>query len=210
VLLDFPMPRLLVYPRETVVAEKLDAIVQLGTANSRMKDFYDLFVLARGFELDGALWSARSAPRSTGERRRCRPSYPPASRTHSPRTPERRHSGWRSAGSRARTVAVMLSRIPVNAEIVLIEERLDILKVTRITRSFAMKFVRVAEGDNIVTFRSASVSHNIPQLEWYLANRCRSLPRVMEIRVIIDSSSTASDFHLVVSEPASLAKPRRW
>ncbi len=48
VLLDFPMPRLLVYPRETVVAEKLDAIVQLGTANSRMKDFYDLFVLARG------------------------------------------------------------------------------------------------------------------------------------------------------------------
>jgi hypothetical protein len=40
VLLDFPIPRLLVYPRETVVAEKLDAIVQLGTANSRMKDFY--------------------------------------------------------------------------------------------------------------------------------------------------------------------------
>jgi hypothetical protein len=39
------MPRLLVYPRETVVAEKLNAIVQLGTANSRMKDFYDLFVL---------------------------------------------------------------------------------------------------------------------------------------------------------------------
>lgn len=37
VLLDFPSPRLLVYPRETVVAEKLDAIVQLGIANSRMK-----------------------------------------------------------------------------------------------------------------------------------------------------------------------------
>jgi len=38
VLLDFPMPRLLVYSRETVVAEKLDALVQFGTANSRMKD----------------------------------------------------------------------------------------------------------------------------------------------------------------------------
>jgi hypothetical protein len=55
VLLDFPTPHLLVYPRETVVAEKLDAIVQLGTTNSRMKDFYDLVVLARRFEFDGAL-----------------------------------------------------------------------------------------------------------------------------------------------------------
>ncbi len=55
VLLDFPTPHLLVYPRETVVAEKLDAIVQLGTTNSRMKDFYDLGVLARRFEFDGAL-----------------------------------------------------------------------------------------------------------------------------------------------------------
>jgi predicted nucleotidyltransferase component of viral defense system len=68
VLLDFPMPRLLVYPRETVVAEKLDAIVQLGTANSRMKDFYDLFVLARGFEFDGALLVR--AIRATFERRK--------------------------------------------------------------------------------------------------------------------------------------------
>ena len=68
VLLDFPMPRLLVYPRETVVAEKLDAIVQFGTANSRMKDFYDLFVLARGFEFDGALLVR--AIRATFERRK--------------------------------------------------------------------------------------------------------------------------------------------
>ena len=68
VLLDFPRPCLLVYPRETVVAEKLDAIVQLGTANSRMKDFYDLFVLARGFEFDGPLLV--QAIRATFERRK--------------------------------------------------------------------------------------------------------------------------------------------
>jgi hypothetical protein len=68
VLLDFPMPHLLVYPRETVVAEKLDAIVQLGTANSRMKDFYDLFVLAMGFDFDGALLVR--AIRATFERRK--------------------------------------------------------------------------------------------------------------------------------------------
>jgi hypothetical protein len=52
-LLDFPGPRLLTYPRETVVAEKLEAMVKLGIANSRMKDFYDLEVLARTFAFDG-------------------------------------------------------------------------------------------------------------------------------------------------------------
>jgi predicted nucleotidyltransferase component of viral defense system len=55
VLLGSPAPHLLAYPRETVVAEKLDAIVQLGIANSRMKDFYDLAVLARAFDFDGSV-----------------------------------------------------------------------------------------------------------------------------------------------------------
>jgi predicted nucleotidyltransferase component of viral defense system len=54
-LLDFPAPRVRAYPRETVVAEKLEAMVQLGMANSRMKDFYDLLVLARDFDFDGEL-----------------------------------------------------------------------------------------------------------------------------------------------------------
>jgi len=40
-------------PRETVVVEKLEAMVKLGIANSRMKDFYDLQVLARTFAFDG-------------------------------------------------------------------------------------------------------------------------------------------------------------
>lgn len=54
-LLSFPTPRLRAYPRETVVAEKLEAMVQLGMANSRMKDFYDLAVLSELFEFDGDL-----------------------------------------------------------------------------------------------------------------------------------------------------------
>ena len=45
-LLSAPHPRLLVYPKETVVAEKFEAIVKLGIANTRMKDFYDLEVMA--------------------------------------------------------------------------------------------------------------------------------------------------------------------
>jgi predicted nucleotidyltransferase component of viral defense system len=68
VLLDFPAPRLRAYPRETVVAEKVDAMVQLGMANSRMKDFFDVAMLADRFTFDGALLAR--AIRATFERRR--------------------------------------------------------------------------------------------------------------------------------------------
>jgi predicted nucleotidyltransferase component of viral defense system len=45
VLLNLPAPRLRAYARETVVAEKFQAMVVLGRANSRMKDFYDIWLL---------------------------------------------------------------------------------------------------------------------------------------------------------------------
>src|SRR5690606_41192785 len=54
-LLDFPAPALSGYPRETVVAEKFQAMVYLSTLNSRMKDFYDVWLLARQFAFDGAV-----------------------------------------------------------------------------------------------------------------------------------------------------------
>lgn len=54
-LLDLPKPRLLVYPRETVIAEKFEAMVTLGLTNSRMKDFHDVAMLASQFEFDGQL-----------------------------------------------------------------------------------------------------------------------------------------------------------
>jgi hypothetical protein len=54
-LLDFPAPALSGYPRETVVAEKFQAMVYLRTLNSRMKDFYDVWLLARQFAFDGAV-----------------------------------------------------------------------------------------------------------------------------------------------------------
>ena len=53
VLLDQPVPRLRAYPYETVIAEKFQAMVNLGRANSRMKDFYDIWILARSHEFDG-------------------------------------------------------------------------------------------------------------------------------------------------------------
>lgn len=67
-LLAVEGPRLKAYPKETVVAEKLQAIVALGRANSRMKDFYDLLALARLFDFDGDPLAA--AIRATFERRR--------------------------------------------------------------------------------------------------------------------------------------------
>lgn len=49
-MLDFPMPRLRGYARETVIAEKFQAMVALGRANSRMKDFYDIWILSKSFD----------------------------------------------------------------------------------------------------------------------------------------------------------------
>jgi predicted nucleotidyltransferase component of viral defense system len=53
-LLDFPAPILLTYPRETAIAEKFEAIVNLGLTNSRMKDYYDIWLLSQQFDFDGA------------------------------------------------------------------------------------------------------------------------------------------------------------
>jgi len=68
VILDgMPHPQLRTYPRYTVVAEKLEALVSLGILNSRMKDYFDLWVLARHSGFDGAVLG--KAIRATFERR---------------------------------------------------------------------------------------------------------------------------------------------
>jgi predicted nucleotidyltransferase component of viral defense system len=55
ILPNFPAPRLRIYPKETVIAEKFDTIVQRQLANSRMKDYYDIFFLQKTFAFEGAL-----------------------------------------------------------------------------------------------------------------------------------------------------------
>ena len=54
-LLDGPPAILKAYPRYTVVAEKLEAMVRLGLPNSRMKDFYDVCLLSQIFEFEGRI-----------------------------------------------------------------------------------------------------------------------------------------------------------
>lgn len=48
-----PVPRLRAYSRYSVVAEKFQAMVMLGIANTRMKDFFDVWTLANSFDFDG-------------------------------------------------------------------------------------------------------------------------------------------------------------
>jgi predicted nucleotidyltransferase component of viral defense system len=67
-LLELPAPVLQAYSRETVIAEKFQAMVMLGTINTRMKDFFDLWVLSREHEFDGTTLAA--AIGATFERRR--------------------------------------------------------------------------------------------------------------------------------------------
>ena len=52
VLLDFPKPKLKGYTPHTLIAEKFESIVRLGLANTRMKDFYDIWLLTQQFALD--------------------------------------------------------------------------------------------------------------------------------------------------------------
>lgn len=54
-VLDFAAPKLRAYPVYTVVAEKFQAMVWLGVANSRMKDFYDIWVIMRKFPFEGRI-----------------------------------------------------------------------------------------------------------------------------------------------------------
>ena len=67
-LLGLPSPRLRAYPKETVIAEKLEAMVVLGMANSRMKDFYDVWMISRELQFDGQ--TLARAIQATFQRRR--------------------------------------------------------------------------------------------------------------------------------------------
>lgn len=75
-LLDHPAPHLKAYPRYTLIAEKLEAMVRLGIANSRMKDFFDIWLLTQLFAFDGYILS--TAIENTFARRKSPiPTEPP-------------------------------------------------------------------------------------------------------------------------------------
>jgi len=67
-LAGMPGPALGAYPRYTVVAEKTEAMISLAMANTRMKDYFDLWVLSRHSDFEGSVM--QQAVRATLERRR--------------------------------------------------------------------------------------------------------------------------------------------
>lgn len=79
-MLALPCPRLKAYRPETAVAEKCHAMVELASANSRMKDFFDVYSLAMAQDFDGE--SLRKACAATFRRRKtARPAEPPVALT---------------------------------------------------------------------------------------------------------------------------------
>jgi predicted nucleotidyltransferase component of viral defense system len=72
---DFPLAKVKVYPPETIIAEKLQALVKLGIANTRMKDFFDLYVLAQRLQFDEALL-AKAVRRTFARRKTAVPAIP--------------------------------------------------------------------------------------------------------------------------------------
>jgi len=130
VLLDHPAPTLNAYPRDTVVAEKFEAIVALDLANSRMKDFYDLLAMSRLFAFEGATLAA--AIRATFEQRATAiPHERPPPLTHAFLDDSRKFAQWRS----------FLTRDPL-----LIDEP-DLRTVIREVGDFIMPAARAAIDD---------------------------------------------------------------
>jgi len=81
VLLDQPPPRMRAYPRESVIAEKFHAMVLLGLANTRLKDFYDIWVLAQSYDFDGDAM-ARALTATFARRKTEIPAERPDALTH--------------------------------------------------------------------------------------------------------------------------------
>lgn len=93
--LDLPAPFLLVYSREAAIAEKFEAMVALGATNSRQKDYFDIFTLARNFAFKGA--ALRQAIEETFSRRgRPVPSEPPIALTTQWAGTRMQETNWRA------------------------------------------------------------------------------------------------------------------
>ena len=92
--------RIRAYPRETVVAEKVEAMAHLGIANSRMKDFFDVWFLARTFPFEGRVLS--EALRATfGRRGTPIPALPPVAFTAVFAADASKTAQWKAFVSRA-------------------------------------------------------------------------------------------------------------
>lgn len=108
VVLDgFTGPTLTVYPVYTVIAEKYHAMVVLGLANSRMKDFYDMAVIAQRTELEGQTL-AQAIAATFARRSTPLPSTAPIALTHRFSDDDAKTRQWQAFLKKNRIVAANL------------------------------------------------------------------------------------------------------
>jgi predicted nucleotidyltransferase component of viral defense system len=125
-LLDLPKPRLKAYKRETVIAEKFNAMVELGISNSRMKDFYDIWTLARNFHFD--IDQLSQAIKSTFNKRGTKiPTEPPLSLTPTFYEDKTKQEQWRA----------FLRKLSQRSERIELEQITEVLKEFLIPASIA-------------------------------------------------------------------------
>ncbi len=106
-LLDMPAPVLLMYPVETVIAEKFEAIVRFGLINSRIKDYFDLWSIAEAHRLSGQELAAALAATFT-RRGTALPVAPPAGLTATFTEAPARAVQWRAFTTRTLTTKRMV------------------------------------------------------------------------------------------------------
>jgi hypothetical protein len=117
-ILNGPAPLLLAYPKETVIAEKFEAMVKLGMANSRMKDFHDLRALCELFSFDGQVL-AEAIARTFERRRTVIPTVaPPRAFTAEFFEDESKQRQWAAFNTKNRLYieAIPLQRVVVDIE----------------------------------------------------------------------------------------------
>lgn len=99
VLLDSPIPRILSYSPETAVAEKFEVIVNLGLVNSRLKDYYDIWMMANTLDISPQILV--DAVRATFGRRGTElPNRPPTGLTSEFSTQQSSQRMWKAFRAR--------------------------------------------------------------------------------------------------------------
>jgi predicted nucleotidyltransferase component of viral defense system len=131
-LLDFPLPRVKTYPRETVVAEKLQAFVAFDMAISRMKDFYDLWVLSKQFSFDGEIL-VKAITATFDRRKTAMPSDTPPALTDEFASSNDKVTQWNAFLKRNE-----------------LEEKVDLPKVVQDLRQFLLPPLLPAAGNDII------------------------------------------------------------
>ncbi len=110
-ILDLPAPEIQVYSRESTIAEKFEAMVKLGLLNSRMNDFFDIWLLSRRFNFDGRTLS--EAIRETFRRRHTDLPTKPTAFTKPSYTDTTKTAQWRAFVTKNR-----IDNVPLEFEVI--------------------------------------------------------------------------------------------